>query len=237
MGPLNSFNNSVGIFLDTYSYLKKAKQPHHKIENLKTAWSRQILSRLNVSVELIGTPCDSEPTLFVGNHISYLDIPLLINVAPQVSFVAKSELSRWPIFGNAAKAVDTVFVKRENKTSRRSARDSVKSALNKGKQIVIFPSGTTCTTESKPWKKGAFEIAEEAGFKIQPFRISYTPLRAVAYIDQDFFPTHLMNLFKYPSISAQIEFHEPSLVKNAAWDCQYWYYWSRGLIDVATHKG
>ena len=51
--------------------------------------------------------------------------------------------------------------------------------------ITIFPSGTTRLTEDQPWKKGAFEIAKDAKVPVQLFKLDYSPLRELAYINDD----------------------------------------------------
>lgn len=231
MKTLSSINNSLKVFTDTYSYLKKSEDTNLDINDLKTEWAKQILKRLHVNFDVIGKVSEQSKTLFLGNHISYLDIPLLMATAKNISFVAKHELNAWPVFGKAARKVDTVFVKREDADSRKSARRSVCEALQNGKRVTIFPSGTTCMHENKVWRKGAFEIAKELNIWVQPFRITYSPLRAAAYIDQDFFPTHLYNLSCFEKIHALIEFHKPVKIDNPSASCNEWQSWSRGLIS------
>jgi 1-acyl-sn-glycerol-3-phosphate acyltransferase len=225
-----ALHNSVSIFTDTLRYVHLSNKPEWNIDDLKSRWARSILERLNVHLTVKGEPTLEPSTLFVGNHISYLDIALLLSSAPRLSFVAKKELAMWPVFGAAAKKVDTVFVKRESGASRQSARAAVSEALTNGKRVVVFPSGTTCVEESKPWRKGAFEIAAEGGFQIQPFKITYSPLRAVAYIDKDFFPWHLYKLGAVPRVEATIEFASPSKVIDAAADCARWHEWSKPTV-------
>lgn len=231
MKSLSSLTHSMGIFTETFRYLQLAKNPQASVEQLKTQWAQEVLSRLNVKLEVVGEVSSLNSLLFVGNHISYLDIPLLLATVPGISFVAKHEISQWPVFGAGAKQIETVFVKRENGDSRKAARRAIHAALGRGQRIAVFPSGTTCITEETPWRRGGFEIAYEQGSMIQPFRISYFPLRAAAYIDQDFFPVHLYNLFGHKSLEAKIEFHEPVYVKDPAGDCHYWHQWSREVFD------
>jgi len=232
MKSMASLSNSVGVFTETLRYLKRAQSPEESIVQLKTEWAQKILARLKIDLKVIGQVSEMESIVLLGNHLSYLDIPLLLSCAGNLSFVAKQEIDSWPIFGEAARKIDTVFVKRESATSRKSARKSIYEALDQKQRIVIFPSGTTCLVEKKPWKKGAFEIAHEKDVFIQPFRITYNPSRAVAYIDDDFFLSHLYNLCGVERIEATIEFHEPVKVQNPAWDCHHWHYWSRGLVDA-----
>jgi 1-acyl-sn-glycerol-3-phosphate acyltransferase len=228
MKSVQHFQNTVKVFTETYSYIKKTKNNFDNINDLKSDWARNILSRLNVEVQILGHPEAHDSMLFVGNHISYLDIPLIMSAATKISFVAKQELNSWPVFGSAARIIDTVFVKRSDKFSRLHAKKSVATALELGKRIVVFPSGTTCMHEHKIWKKGSFEIANELNIWIQPFRISYSPLREVAYIDNDFFPLHLYELCKHKKITAILEFHKPVKINNPIIDCAYWQDWSRG---------
>jgi 1-acyl-sn-glycerol-3-phosphate acyltransferase len=64
-----------------------------------------------LEIRVTGAPAASAPTLFVSNHVSYLDIVVLSALA-QVSFVAKTEIAAWPFFGWLAKLQRTVFVAR-----------------------------------------------------------------------------------------------------------------------------
>jgi 1-acyl-sn-glycerol-3-phosphate acyltransferase len=231
MKSIYSLTNSFGVFTEAYRYLQKSNNPDTSIEDLKRQWATSTLARLRVQLEVQGEVSEQKSILFVGNHISYLDIPLLMATVNRISFVAKHEIGNWPVFGTAAKKIETVFVKRENSTSRKSARKAIQEALDDGKRIAIFPSGTTCISEKTAWRHGGFEIAQEKDIYIQPFRLSYFPLRVAAYIDQDFFPTHLYNLFGLDRIEAKIEFHAPVKVTDAVRDCEYWHHWSREIVD------
>ena len=236
MRAVTSFADSLSIFMTTYSYLQKSKRPSASVDNLKIQWAQDVLSRLKVDLEVAGSVSDMNSLLFVGNHISYLDIPLLMSAVRGLSFVAKKEISSWPIIGSAATRVETVYVKRENGSSRAKARQSIADALLRGQRVALFPSGTTCVSEKKEWRRGAFEIAADHDLFIQPFRISYYPLRAAAYIDDDFLPTHLYNLFGLDKIQAKIEFHEPVKVSDVVTDCAYWQNWSRALLSHTSHN-
>ena len=75
-----------------------------------------------------------------------------------------------------------------------------------------IPSGTTSIDEKKTWRRGPFEIAKEFKLPIQTFRINYTPLRPAAFIDQDWFLTHLHQIRKH-KISASLFFDQPQAKK------------------------
>ena len=190
-------------------------------------WAQTMLQLLKIDLNVIGMMSQEKPLLLVGNHISYLDIALLLKANPDFSFVAKKEVARWPVFGSAAIAAQTIFVQRENGSSRAAARQAIGEALKNNQRVVIFPSGTTGIDATTPWKKGAFEIALENNIMIQPFRISYSPIRPAAYIGKDFFPVHLYQLAGLQKIQAEVEFHPPVSVINPLIDCAYWSHWSQ----------
>lgn len=227
---------SVRVFSETLRCLKMSKNHNSDISALKIEWAQRILNALGVELTIKGVPTLDPGVLFVGNHISYLDIPILMSLVNDISFVAKQELKSWPIFGRAAKTVQTVFVKRESDKSRSQTRSSIIAALDEGRRIAIFPSGTTSLNEHRDWRRGAFEIAHATGKLIQPFRLTYHPLRTAAYIDDDVFPFHLYELGRLSEIKAEIEFHPPQTVSDPKWDCLHWQYWSKGLFDATSSE-
>lgn len=227
MNTATAVYNTWSIFYQTHIHISHVKKNPMLARELKKVWATRILNIVNVEVQVKGTPAQNPALLFLGNHISYLDIPLLMASCDDISFVAKSEVRSWPIIGTAADLIGTVFVKREQKQSRQQAKIQIGKQLKNKKRIAMFPSGTTCITESKPWRTGAFEIALETETMVQPFRITYSPLREAAYIDDDNFVKHLFNLFKHKQIKATIEFHQPVHVKEIAADCAYWQRWSK----------
>jgi 1-acyl-sn-glycerol-3-phosphate acyltransferase len=195
---------------------------HHIMES----WAKDLLRILRVEVTQIGQP-NLAPTLFVGNHISYLDIPLLMSAAPTV-FIAKKELANWPFFGRGMKSVGTLFVDRSSTHSRKNAADAIAPFIQNNQQsVTLFPSGTTRLIEEKPWRWGAFLIAKRNNIPLQPFRIVYSPARRIAYIDDDFFPTHLWRLLGSKNLKAEIEFHPPIQVQDPEQDALKWWAWSR----------
>ena len=60
------------------------------------------------------------PTLFVANHVSYLDIPVIAQCV-DATFVAKAEVAGWPLFGHAAKLTRTIFIQRSAPKRERKA--------------------------------------------------------------------------------------------------------------------
>ena len=108
-----------------------------------------------------GTPAGASPTLFVANHVSYLDIVVLSALA-EVSFVAKTEIAGWPFFGWLAKLQRTVFVARRARAVGREA-DALQQRLAAGGNIVLFAEGTTGDgNRAQRFKSALFAAAEPA---------------------------------------------------------------------------
>lgn len=230
MKSVRSVQASAALFGEIYSYLRRARQPGADLRELKLEWASAVLRRVGLNIEVAGEPTHSPTILFVGNHLSYLDIPLLMSLVPGLSFVAKAEVASWPLIGRGARAIDTIFVKRELAGRRLEARKAVAEGLRQGKRIAIFPSGTTDLREEKDWRRGAFEVAHQERALIQPFRLSYSPLRTAAYIGDDFLPTHLARLMVTADLRAKIEFHPPVPVLDPEADRRRWREWSNPRV-------
>ena len=228
--------NRVYALVDT-----RAEANVEPLHAIMREWAQSTLKGFRVDLQLSGAQpsSGSEPMLFVGNHISYLDIMCLMAVAPVV-FVAKQELVGWPVVGRAARSVGTVFVQRKSKDSRRNAGEAIARHFEEHKSsICIFPSGTTTLDEAKPWRWGAFEIARRYGLKIQPFRIAYRPLRKVAFIDDEALLPHLWHLLEEARIECSLEFSSPVFVTSPETDCRAWQDWNRKSLErfASTHSG
>jgi 1-acyl-sn-glycerol-3-phosphate acyltransferase len=108
-------------------------------------WSGNILSILGISVEVIGELDTSSPQvcrMLVANHISWLD-PLVIQTLQHSIFVAKQEVSQWPVVGLIAKRCEVIFVNRGSPSSTKKMVQSMSQALQQYRCIAGFPEGTS----------------------------------------------------------------------------------------------
>lgn len=137
---------------------------------------------MGLKVRVVGTPAKTRPALFVSNHVSYLDIPVLGSAVP-VAFVAKTEVAQWPGYGLLAKLQRTVFVDRRRNTTLEQ-RDSIRSRLASGDALVLFPEGTSNDgNRILPFRSALLSVAEAAPadrpLAIQPVSIAYTSVNGV----------------------------------------------------------
>lgn len=191
----------VFIFSKTlYHYVESLFYPD-QILQLKQTWALQCLRQLGYELSEIGQRPDSHDGLIlVGNHISFLDIIVLMAVSPKITFLAKKEVRTWPIIGLAAIRIGTIFIDRSPSADRTQARREVAEQIQKkAAYVTVFPSGTTSLMEIKPWKKGIFEISQDHKVPVKAFKLKYTPLRESAYIDDDHLLTQMWKILKIPN--------------------------------------
>lgn len=108
--------------------------------------------------------------VFVSNHSSNFDIPILIESIPiDVGFVAKKEMETWPFFGTWMKYSGCAFLNRKN--PREGIKDIKKavSIVKEGHPLFIFPQGTRKSGfGNNEFKKGSFKLVTEANGYVVP---------------------------------------------------------------------
>lgn len=133
-----------------------------------------LLMRLWFRLEAQGTehvPA-SGPVLLVSNHASVLDPPLIGGAAPRpLSFMAKAELFRVPLFGRLIRALNARPVRRDG-SSAGALREAL-AVLAAGRALLVFPEGTRgLEGEVRPGKPGAGMLAVASGAAVVPVYIS-----------------------------------------------------------------
>lgn len=111
-----------------------------------------------------------EKSIIVANHISYLDIPMLVKVfRTPLRPLGKIEMTKVPVFGFIYKNA-IVTVDRSDAAHRAASLKTLKAVLNKGISIFVFPEGTfnETTAPLKEFYNGAFKLAVETQTPVQP---------------------------------------------------------------------
>ena len=176
-----------------------------------------------VHVEVRGKPTIESPTLYVSNHISWLDIFVLGSVV-RGSFVARGDLEGWPVFGWLSTLQQTVFVDRTSRVRSGQQLDQLSERLLDDDSLILFPEGTSSDgTSVLPFKSSLFAVVERwkgnQPLTVQPMSLSYTEVNNMPltrhyrpyvgwYGDMDL-PPHFWELLKVGRIKAVIEFHKP----------------------------
>ena len=148
---------------------KNFKKLHYKIMML---WMSFLSNILGIKVDIRGTP-DQTANLFVSNHVTYLDI-IIINKLLPVNFVAKEEISSWPIIGRLASKTGTLFIRRGNNLESTKMIYEMEERFKLNNKIVFFPEGKIGNGKRvKKFHYKLFKSIENKNLNIQPIAIRY----------------------------------------------------------------
>ncbi len=195
--------------------------------HLPGIYHRRCARLLGFDIIVKGEVAAETPVLFVGNHTSYLDIMVLGTVI-EGSFIAKSEVAKWPLFGWLAKLQRTVFV--ERRVARTAdQRDEISARLAAGDRLILFPEGTSNDgIKVLPFKSALFAVAEIQAdgtpLVVQPFSIAYTALAGLPvgrvwrplfswYGDMEL-SSHAWRILTFSRMRAEVWFHEPVTINE-----------------------
>lgn len=176
---------------------------------------------IGMNIDIVGRPLERPSTLYVSNHISWVDIPVLGSHILG-SFVAKSEVGQWGMVTRLSDLQRTIYVERERRTRSREQSGVIAERMAAGHSIILFPEGTSTSGRTvKPFKTSLFSIAEMEGLDImvQPVTLAYTHINGlpmlrsmrhkVAWIGDMELAPHAWELLGLGRIRAVLQFHEP----------------------------
>lgn len=152
--------------------------------------------------------------IFVMNHRSGLDIPILLAVA-EAHVISRHDLATWPLLGSSARRVGTLFVDRESRRSGASVLKEVARVLANGEAVAMFPEGTVhAGDEVYEFRPGAFNTARRADAEIVPLGIAYDD--DAAYYRKEPFMTHAKRIAGLPRLRVAIEIGAPFQVADGS---------------------
>lgn len=194
----------------------------------KVAFARfywMVFSRLlGVHVRVIGeisAAPSGRPIVFVSNHSSWIDVPVLGGVLDG-SFVAKSEVARWPVISGIARLGRSVFVTRQRGSTRQEL-DTMRGRLSRGDNLVLFPEGTSSDgSRVLPFRSTFFAVTDRKDGPaplIQPVSVVYDRLGGLPagrasrplfawYGDMDI-ASHFWRLAQHTGLRATVLLHAP----------------------------
>lgn len=183
---------------------------------------------LGLKVVEVGKAVQEHPVLFVANHVSYFDIPVLGSLL-RASFIAKAEIASWPFFSWLAKLQRSVFVDRR-RSQTGGQRDEIAARLATRDDLVLFAEGTSSDgNRVLPFKSALFAVAErevEGGgpLTVQPVSITYTRLDGMpmgrflrpcfAWYGDMSLPGHAWEALGMGMVTVVVQFHEPVTLRD-----------------------
>ncbi|MAJ19712.1 MAG: hypothetical protein CMF97_01300 [Candidatus Marinimicrobia bacterium] len=184
-----------------------------KKENFKffgVIWGKTLSFIFNIKLVVKGKHnLQNRNYVFASNHSSLIDIPLLfIAVNRYTVFIAKSELSKIPIFKSILDMAGFIFVDRKNNDNAVKSMNNLMDDIKKiPRSVAIFPEGTrTSDGELLPFKKGAAIFAINTDIPVIPVAISGT------------YSWSKKKLFDISKSVISFEFGEPITTENYSFD-------------------
>lgn len=177
-------------------------------------------SSLGLKVLNISTQCNSkfnhQGILFVGNHLSYLDILILSSIYPSC-FVTSTEIKNTPFLGQLCELGGCLYVNRKNKSNIQSEIYDLTNALKNNLNVTIFPEATSTNGEGVlRFRRPLYNSAIFAKTSVVPFCLNYSTVNNSPihigvrdslfwYDDMSFLP-HLWNVCKLKHCEVEISF-------------------------------
>tara|TARA_B100001113_G_scaffold204594_1_gene167790 strand:+ start:3157 stop:3930 length:774 start_codon:yes stop_codon:yes gene_type:complete len=149
------------------------------IKSFKSIHFRIMMIWMNLLAKLLGIKTiikgkiDNTVNLYVSNHVTYLDI-IIINRLLPVNFIAKDEISNWPIIGSLASKTGTLFIKRGNNIESEKMINEMQTRFSINNKIIFFPEGKIGNGKViKKFHSKLFKSIENKNISLQPFAIRY----------------------------------------------------------------
>ena len=150
---------------------------------------------------------DNIGRIFIANHRSGMDIPILFAVA-ETHVISRHDIANWPILGRSASRIGTLFVDRESRRSGAMVLREVDKNLKRGEAIAMFPEGTAHVGDQvHEFQLGAFNAARRAGAEIVPLGIAYDD--DTAYFAGQPFLKHMTRIACLKTLRVAVEVGEP----------------------------
>ncbi len=187
-------------------------------------WENGVRAIFQIRFSVEGIPLRGHQVFYMSNHLSYLDVPLLGSILP-ASFLAKSEVKNWPVFGFLSKLQQTEFIERK-RTAIASETGKLAEKIANGRSLILFPEGTsTSGYEVEPFKSSLFTLALGSGNEdifLQPVTISLLKVGGKVPATKDErdlyawprdldmeLPPHLFRFAKTSGADLRVTFHQP----------------------------
>jgi 1-acyl-sn-glycerol-3-phosphate acyltransferase len=147
--------------------------------------------------------------LLVANHISWLDILVLMAEQRPPRLVAKAEVRGWPLLGWIARYTGSIFIDRARPRTLPETVALACAALAQGETVAVFPEGTTsCGVGTGGFRPAFFQAAIDTGAAVVPLTLRYraagVPTPAPAFIGDDTLLASLRRVLAVRRLGVQV---------------------------------
>jgi 1-acyl-sn-glycerol-3-phosphate acyltransferase len=173
-------------------------------------WHHRLCRALELQIQVTGNL--AEGALLVGNHVSWLDVPVL-GAQGEMAFLSKSDVRDWPLIGWMAAIAGTLFIARGGNQTGELVRQIADQIQGQGR-VAIFPEGTTTDgTSIRRFHPRLFAAAGQPGLWIQPVAVRYgrneAPDPDAPFIGEDDLMSHLLRLLRHPGLEVRLALLPP----------------------------
>jgi 1-acyl-sn-glycerol-3-phosphate acyltransferase len=198
-------------------------------EAIPVIYHRGLAWLMRVRVRVVGDMSRRRPTLFVANHVSWLDI-IVLDTLIRGSYVTKREVMGWPGFGTLAKLQRCIFIERKAHRTK-DHKDEMQVRLEEGDNLILFAEGTSSDgMRILPFKSSFFALAEAPvngePLTVQPVSIAYCRLNGLpvgrrwmpifAWTGDDALVPHLWRFLNAGPSEVEVAFHQPIRIASFA---------------------
>lgn len=187
--------------------------------NLPHVFHAGVCRILGIEVSSTGQMSQARPTLYLSNHVSYIDVFVLGQLPAY--FIAKAEVASWPVLGTLAQFQNTLFIERRAGSAKKQLK-VLQDHLESDNSLTLFPEGTSTNgVQVEAFKSSLLEAANLPSAKrvaIQPVTVAYTHYNGELINNQQTrdhyawyakmpFLSHFLGLMPRKKVRAKIHFH------------------------------
>lgn len=178
----------------------------------RSDWPRRFLALVarvcGAELQVRGTPLKQD-VLFVSNHLSWLDIPLIAG-ATGTAFVANTGVRDWPLVGWLAGLNNTIYVDRSDRAGVHAQVGQVREALSRHQPVAIFPEGTTAR-DLLPFKPALLEVVAPPprSILVQPLRLDFGTAVDLAWVGDEPAVANMWRVLTHRRFTVRLDCLEP----------------------------
>jgi len=182
------------------------------------SFHRAITNTLGITVQATGVP-NTDSTLFISNHITWLDILIIGQIIP-AHFLAMIEVKSWPIVGWLATRAGTLYISRGNKIAATTAIEDVGQILKSKHNVIIFAEGRVTDGNIRKFHSRLFQSAIDSRSQIQPIALRYPSADGslvnptVLFTENTTLPQSLYKIITTKRTEVEISFLQPIDASN-----------------------
>jgi len=214
----------TAFFWTLFAYFFMVRIPQLIIKNKRymksiSIWGKGLAFIMGIKIHKVNERSETMGDMVISNHLGFLDVPIMLSVYPGV-FAIKEEMKKVFFFGQALVNQGHVFVKRDDKLSKRGALIELMKVLKDGDRIIVFPEGKASPgAERLPFNAGSFLAVKRLEKTVEACVIDYLPDRSLLAwdVEKKMLP-QLVDLFGRRRIDVSMEFFPPEKVEGSPSD-------------------